>query len=43
VMSALPAMRGKPDASARLRGLREAALADEGGAQLESALKEIQS
>jgi indolepyruvate ferredoxin oxidoreductase beta subunit len=43
VMSALPAVRGKPDASARLRSLREAALADESGAQLESALKEIQA
>jgi indolepyruvate ferredoxin oxidoreductase, beta subunit len=42
VMSTLPAMRGKPDASTRLRGLREAALADEGGARLESALKELQ-
>ena len=43
VMSALPAVRGKPDASARLRSLREAALADESGARLESALKEIQA
>ena len=41
VMSALPGLRGKPDASARLRSLREAALADESGARLESALKEI--
>lgn len=41
VMSALPAVRGQPDAPGRLRGLREAALADESGARLESALKEI--
>ena len=42
-MSALPAVRGRPDASVRLRSLREAALADENGARLESALKEIQA
>jgi indolepyruvate ferredoxin oxidoreductase beta subunit len=42
VMSALPAVRGKPDAPARLRSLREAALADESGARLASVLKEIQ-
>jgi indolepyruvate ferredoxin oxidoreductase beta subunit len=41
VMAALPALRGKADASARLRGLRDAALADETGARLESAMKEM--
>jgi indolepyruvate ferredoxin oxidoreductase beta subunit len=40
VMSALPQLRGKPDASRRLRDLRDAALADESGARLERAVKE---
>jgi indolepyruvate ferredoxin oxidoreductase, beta subunit len=40
VMLALPAVSGKPDAAARLRSLREAALADESGARLASVLKE---
>jgi len=39
VMSALPGLRGKPDASDRLRSLRDAALADESGAQLESQVR----
>jgi indolepyruvate ferredoxin oxidoreductase beta subunit len=41
VMAALPALRGKPDAPARLRSLREAALADESGVRLQSALQEL--
>jgi len=41
VMSAVPALRGKPDAAARLRALREAALADESGVQLDDALKAL--
>ena len=41
VMAALPAVRGKPDAPARLRSLREAALADESGARLQSALQAL--
>ena len=43
LMAALPAVRRMPDASARLRGLREAALADESGTRLESALREIRA
>jgi indolepyruvate ferredoxin oxidoreductase beta subunit len=39
VLSALPALRGKPDADARLRALREAALADESGVRLANALE----
>jgi indolepyruvate ferredoxin oxidoreductase beta subunit len=39
VMAALPALRDKPDASVRLRSLRDAALADDTGARLDSALK----
>jgi indolepyruvate ferredoxin oxidoreductase beta subunit len=41
MMAALPALRGKPDASGRLRGLRELALADETGVELESALRDM--
>ena len=41
MMAALPALRGKPDASSRLRGLRELALADETGVELESALRDM--
>ncbi len=41
VMAALPALRDKPDAPARLRDLRAAALADESGARLQSALQEL--
>jgi len=41
VLSALPALHGKPDAAQRLRTLREAALADDSGARLQGALKEV--
>lgn len=38
LMAALPALSARGDAAARLRGLREAALADESGGQLEQLL-----
>ena len=40
IMDALPHLRGSGDAAARLRALREAALADEQGSKLSTALKE---
>lgn len=43
VLAALSVLRGKPDAAARLRGLCDAALADESGAQLQSALQELRA
>ena len=42
VMSALPKLRGKSDAASYLRGLREAALADDMGEKLARALAEGQ-
>ncbi len=41
LMQALPALRRIKDAAAHLRGLRDAALADDTGAQLAAALKEL--
>jgi len=41
VISALPALRGRPDAADRLRRLRDEALADDSGARLDTALKEM--
>jgi len=41
VMGALPRLRGRPNASERLRRLREAALADDTGERLEQALQEV--
>jgi indolepyruvate ferredoxin oxidoreductase, beta subunit len=41
VMGALPRLRGRPNASERLRRLREAALADDTGEKLEQALQEV--
>lgn len=40
IVSALPQFMGAPNAAARLKGLREAALADEHGHKLSEALKE---
>lgn len=41
IVSALPRLKGAPDAAARLKSLREAALADEHGQKLSEALKEV--
>ena len=41
VMSALPRLRGRPNAAERLRRLRDAALADDTGEKLEQALREV--
>jgi indolepyruvate ferredoxin oxidoreductase beta subunit len=41
VLAALPKLRGKSDASSRLRMLREAALADDSGEKLSTALVEV--
>jgi len=43
VISALPQLRRNRDAASRLRGLREAALADDTGEKLASALAEVQA
>jgi indolepyruvate ferredoxin oxidoreductase, beta subunit len=41
VMGALHKLRGKPDAARELRKLREAALADDGGAKLAETLRQV--
>ena len=43
VMSALPMLRGRPDAADWMRRLRTAALANEKGKALDGALKTIES
>ena len=41
VMGALPRLRGRPNAAAALRRLRDAALADDTGEILEQALRDV--